>query len=111
MNSKTRKNTLFFIIVLFSFLLFQGVFNEYRFNNFFDFGFGTQQQGSDLLKNTEGLYAYLISPGKSIFVYFPLAILFPVSWILFYKKDKILSLFFYCNYYYNLFLYRHFKYL
>ena len=47
-----------------------------------------------MLKNTEGLYAYLISPGKSIFVYFPLAILFPVSWILFYKKDKILSLFF-----------------
>lgn len=89
-----KKHIIFFIIVLFSFLLLQGVFNEYRFNNFFDFGFGTQQQGSDLLKNTEGLYAYLISPGKSIFVYFPLAILFPVSWILFYKKDKILSLFF-----------------
>ena len=87
-----KKHVAFFIITLFLFLLIQGIFNEYRFGDFLDFGFGTQQQGSDLLKNIEGLYAYLISPGRSIFVYFPLFFLFPISWILFFKKDKLLAL-------------------
>jgi len=89
-----KKHVILFVLTFLSFLLIQGIFNEYRFGDFFDFGFGTQQQGADLLKNIEGLYAYLISPGKSIFVYFPLSILFPVSWILFYKKDKSLALMF-----------------
>ena len=87
-----RKHLILFVIVLFSFLLIQGYFNELRFGDFLDFGFGNQQQGSDLLKNTEGLYAYLASPGRSIFVYFPLAILFPVSWYFFYKKERNFAL-------------------
>lgn len=43
-------------------------------------------------ESIEGLYALFISPGGGLFLYFPLAVLFPLGFYWFYKIDRKLTL-------------------
>jgi len=69
-----------------------GSINYARFDSITSFGFGSTQEGKFLIGPTEGLYAFLLSPGKSIFLYFPIALLFPLGIYFFYKKNKPLAI-------------------
>jgi hypothetical protein len=85
-GNKKKLVTFLLGIVVISLVL--GTVNHVRFDSVTDFGFGSIQEGSFLKASGEGLYAYLISPSLSIFLYFPIALLFPFSIYQLYKKEK-----------------------
>ncbi|QMU53919.1 MAG: hypothetical protein GKS07_02750 [Nitrosopumilus sp.] len=67
-----------------------------RFGSPTNFGSGDVQAGSQLSDyfTVEGLYGFLISPGHSIFIYLPIAIMYPFSLYFLYKKNKALAILF-----------------
>jgi hypothetical protein len=76
MRGKNMGNFLFLAAVLLAVLLFVGVANYVRFNSFTEFGYG--YYGSLAAHNGwTGLVGLLVSPGGSLFLYFPVAILLP----------------------------------
>jgi len=84
-NKKKLASFLLGIIVI---SLVLGTINYLRFDSVADFGLAQIQEGSYLRSYGEGLYAFLISPGQSIFLYFPIALLFPLGMYRLYKKEK-----------------------
>jgi len=71
--------------------------NYDRFGSINDFGYQWKPSLTKVkqdLDDTEGLYGIIISPGKSIFLYFPVGLLFPLGFYFLYKKDKSLFLLF-----------------
>ena len=75
--------------------------NYLRFDDPLNFGIGGQASDAGLWINyhgwtrtLEGLYGLLLSPGNSLFLYYPLAILFPFGLYYLYKKDKSLTILF-----------------
>ena len=95
-----RKNKKLFIAFLLGFFIgagLQGYLNLVRFGSPLSFGFNYGEPEVwdwAFFKNFEGLYGLFISPSWSFFVYYPIAILFPLSFYLLYKKDRSLSLLF-----------------
>lgn len=87
-----RKKLIMFIVGTVTISVFLALVNYVRFDSVLDFGWGYIQEGSLVTWTTEGLYAFLISPGRSIFLYFPIAILFPLGIYRLYKKEKLLSI-------------------
>ena len=94
LSAKTRKSILnIFFIFLPVFAFFIGVelhYNFLRYGDFFQFGYG---YGRDQLFGfstpiTLGVMGLLISPGKSIFLYTPIAILSLFSAKQFYQEHK-----------------------
>ena len=72
MRRKNMGNFLFLVAVLLVVLLFAGLVNYARFNSFTEFGYG--YYGSLAAHNGwKGLVGLLVSPGASLFLYFPVA--------------------------------------
>jgi len=93
---KNRKSLIYFGIALVVLLLVQASVNNYRYGSPLDFhGVGDLRTGIDARKNAfDGVYGFLISPDHSIFVYFPIALLFPLGFYCLYKKNRPLTLLF-----------------
>ena len=77
----------------------QGYTNIYRFGIIDDFGFNklpleSRNPLTKPIKYVEGFYGYLISPSRSIFISFPLALLYPLGLYYLFKKDPSLALLF-----------------
>jgi hypothetical protein len=73
------------------------LYNYYRFGSIYETGFQliSAKTGIDLFYGTPiltGLYGFLLSPGKGIFYYSPVAILFFPAIVPFYKKHPALAL-------------------
>jgi hypothetical protein len=76
MRGKNMSSFLFLVAVLLVILLLAGVANYVRFHSFTEFGYG--YYGSLAAHNGWiGLVGLLVSPGGSLFLYFPVAILLP----------------------------------
>jgi hypothetical protein len=76
MRKKNMGSFLFLVAVLLIVLLFLGLVNYVRFHSFTEFGYG--YYGSLAAHNGwTGLVGLLVSPGGSLFLYFPVAILLP----------------------------------
>jgi len=92
---KHKKNLVLFmvgIIVMGSIIAYT---NYERFQSPFDFGLNKYQLGPPKDKlSLEGIYGYLISPGKSIIIYLPLIILLPLGLYYLSKKEKGLTILF-----------------
>jgi len=86
-----KKKIISFIVGIIIITAIIGSINYIRFESVMDFGLGSIQEGSFLTSSTEGLYAFLISSGQSIFLYFPIAFLFPLGIYCLYKKNKSLT--------------------
>src|SRR4030042_2235159 len=82
--------------VLLPFIFFIILYNYYRFGSIYETGFQliSAKTGIDLFYGTPiltGLYGFLLSPGKGIFYYSPVALLFFIAIVPFYKKHSALA--------------------
>ena len=81
-----------------SFLVFLGWYNYARFGSVFESGYGlstaTSLGGHGLFESSPlpTLAAMLFSPGKSIFLYNPVLLLFPLCIYGFYRRHKVVAL-------------------
>ena len=96
---KNKKQLAAFVIATIIMVGVQGYANIYRFGAIDDFGFPTLPLESrnpltSPIKHVEGLYGYLISPSRSIFISFPIALLHPLGLYYLFKKDPSLALLF-----------------
>jgi hypothetical protein len=87
-----------FLLVLGAVLLFAGFTNYIRFGSFTKFGLTNYEEGATLSvhRQWQGLVGLLISPGKGLIFYFPIAILLPLAFRYMYAKNK--GLFFISTY-------------
>ena len=98
---KNKKHLSFFIFgsVAGLFLLF--AINYLRFEDILVFGIGGDSAAAGLwieyhdkwYRTAEGLYGYLFSPGKNIFIYFPLTLVLPFGLYYLFKREKYFTLF------------------
>lgn len=65
------------------------LFNRIRFGSIFNFGYGGEAFTFDL---PSGIYGILLSPGRSVFLYSPILTLVIPGMLLFYKREKWLTL-------------------
>jgi hypothetical protein len=79
-----------FLIVLGGVLLFAGFTNYIRFGSFTKFGTTNYEEGQSLAvhRQWQGLIGLLVSPGKGLVFYFPIAILLPLTLRFMYAKNK-----------------------
>ena len=94
MRRKNMGNFFFLVAVLLVVLFFAGVVNYVRFNSFTEFGYG--YYGSLAAHNGwTGLVGLLVSPGGSLFLYFPISLLLPwaAKGMVDQKKKRLLYLF------------------
>jgi len=81
-------------------VLIQLIMNFLRFGSPLSFTYHgvqsltTSQTWGHLFTSYEGFYGLLISPGWSVFLFYPISILIPISFYLLYKKDKSLAILF-----------------
>lgn len=95
-NKKQIMGFLLAFIILTGFMFY---LNYYRYGSVDDFGFPgkpfeTKNPVLKPAKSFEGLYGLLISPGKAVFPYFPLVLLFPLGFYYLFKQEKTLALLF-----------------
>jgi hypothetical protein len=98
-HSNNRKILLIsFLLVLGTVLLFAGFTNFIRFGSFAKFGLTNYEEGATLSvhRQWQGLVGLLVSPGKGLIFYFPIAILLPLAFRYMYAKNK--ELFFISTY-------------
>lgn len=100
---KDKKKLLAFIIGFLIMVGIQAYVNYARFGSVESFGFSgsnniLDRSVGDIVPRAqnlggvfEGIYGYLFSPGRSIFLYFPVAVLTPIGWYYLYKKNKTLT--------------------
>ncbi len=103
---KNKKQIVAFILILLIMISLIASINYYRDGSIEDFGFRNSNpifkrlpiSNPDVIenriKNLDALYGILISPGKGLFVFFPLALLLPFSLFYLYKDNKSLALVF-----------------
>ena len=96
---KNKKQLAAFVIATIILVGVQGYANIYRFGAIDDFGFPdlpleNRNPLTNPIKHVEGLYGYLISPGRSFFIFFPIALLYPLGLYYLFKKDPSLALLF-----------------
>jgi hypothetical protein len=72
-------------------LAFLGWYNHYRFKNYLVFSYGGQGFHNAFGRGIEGM---LVSPGKSIFVFNPIALLGVVGIIIFMRRDRPIAVLF-----------------
>ena len=72
-------------------LAFLGWYNQHRFKNYFVFSYGGQGFHAAIGRGLEGM---LVSPGKSIFVFNPIALLGLVGLALFLRRDRPIAVLF-----------------
>jgi len=90
---KSKKQISIFLIGLIIMILIQGYLNYERFGSVDDIGIGGAGIIWEKISIT-GIIGHLFSPGRSIFLYFPLSILFPAAIYFLYKIDKSLAILF-----------------
>jgi len=99
-RSDNRKTLLLsFFIALASILLLTGVINYMRFGSFITFGYWQPGQENEVLalhNGWHGLIGLLLSPGRGLIFYFPIAILLPFALTNTYAKNR--GIFFLCMY-------------
>jgi hypothetical protein len=99
---KEKKLLAFLLITFLVLVVVQGTVNYVRFGHPLDFGYPNQTsairyaQGAPdrFLKIPDGTYGVLISPGRGLFTYLPVAILYPLGMYYMYKKNKPLMFLF-----------------
>jgi len=91
---KKKKHLIFLVVGLLIMIGIQLYSNDYRFGDMYDFGFGGTQNYVGKAHTFEGLYGFLFSPGLSIFLYFPAAILYIFALYYLYKKNRSITLLF-----------------
>lgn len=98
---KNHKNLIVFISVVFILVLVLLYTNYARFGDPTLFGLASNIEEASLYfeykdykRSLEGVYGLLFSPGQSIFLYFPISILFPFSMYYMYKKNRSLTILF-----------------
>lgn len=102
----------FKILIRFLFPLLPGfiiffIYNLIRFNN----GLNTGYTGVDISKPiNKGLYLFILSPGKSVFLYQPLIIFALFGTYFLFKKDSHLTVFFLINVFIHLLFYSAYNY-
>lgn len=95
---KDKRHLMMFVSAVLILLLILGYLNYTVRDSFFQYvGFVDYPQFEQIAKGNflemfEGVYGFLFSPGRSIFLYFPLALVFPFGMYYLYKKDKGLSI-------------------
>ncbi len=89
------RSFLFLVAVLMVVLFSAGVVNYVRFNSFTEFGSGPTQSYLAGHNGWSGLVGLLVSPGASLFLYFPVSILLPwaAKSMMEQKKKRLLYLF------------------
>jgi len=88
---KNLKSVILFIIPIFLLIAAIG-FSNYTIRGDFD-NFGSLDITGNISYTMDGIYGLLFSPGRSIFLYFPIALLYPFGLYYLYQKDKSLTLF------------------
>lgn len=83
---KEKTKIIKFSIILFLVLIIQGVINYERYGSITAFGYGQNQESLSHHFGWIGLVGLLFSPGKGIFFYYPIFILFPISIYRLYKR-------------------------
>jgi hypothetical protein len=96
-NKKPIIHVLVYVTVLLPFMSILLWYNYYRFGSIFETGFQliATKTGIDFFSGTPlltGLYGFLLSPGKGIFYYSPVALLFFPAILPFYKKHSRIAL-------------------
>lgn len=79
-----KKMLIFFLPLIFLFIIWC-IYNNARFGNIFDTGYKGIGFGENILR---GLYLFILSPGKSIFIYQPFIIFFIFGLKKFFLKNK-----------------------
>ena len=98
---KTKKSIAYLILGLgVSFTILSAI-NYERFGDPTIFGIGGDEAATGLwieyhkwTRSLEGVYGFLFSPGKSLFLYFPLMLVFPFGLYYLYKIEKSIALLF-----------------
>ncbi|HZD41167.1 MAG TPA: glycosyltransferase family 39 protein [Terriglobales bacterium] len=97
-NSKSKlfHHMVIFMVVLIPFIVAILWYNSYRFGSMYETGFQliADKTGLDFFSGTQlltGLQGLLLSPGKGIFYYSPVALLFFPAIIPFYNRHRILA--------------------
>lgn len=86
-----------FIVPTFVLLAFQGWVNFIKYQNPFDIGPANYQNPLPYFSLTyipDGVFGLLFSPEKSLFLYAPPTVLFIAAWIVFFRRNRIDSVFF-----------------
>ena len=96
-TNKLIKQMVVFVAVLLPFVLIILWYNNYRFGSIYETGFQliAAKTGIDFFSGTPlltGLHGFLLSPGKGIFYYSPVALLFFPAILPFYKKHSGIAL-------------------
>jgi hypothetical protein len=96
---KNKRSLLLFLIAISITLLIQAELNMIRTGSPFEIGYMEFEQPGLIEENNffsmfEGMYGFLLSPGNSIFLYFPIAILYPIGLYYLSKYDKSLAILF-----------------
>ena len=94
---KEKKIAIVFVGSLFFMIFLQGYFNVVRFDAIDEFGMVTAvASATNRLENisTIGIFGYLFTPGRSIFLYFPMIALYPISLFYLFKRNKNLAILF-----------------
>lgn len=89
-----------FLIIIGGMMAFEGYTNKVRYGSFTDFGYGNAQS-LNVHNSWQGLIGLLLSPGKGLIFYFPIAILLPLALTFLYRKNK--GIFFMCIYTFTVF--------
>ena len=91
---KKKRNLIFFIIGILLMSSLQAYINYDRYGdplNFLGWQNAPEHDTSEP-RSIEGLYGFLFSSGKSLFLYFPLAILIPFGFYYLFQKNKSLTI-------------------
>jgi hypothetical protein len=78
----------FFLISLAIMLSLIGIVNYVRFGSIFEFGYGSGYGTFSYNQGWTGLVGLLVSPGKGLIFYFPLALMLPIALVFQYRQDK-----------------------
>jgi len=104
---KSRKQIIYLIIGVILISSIQFWVNYERFNDPLNFlGWQSAPEGGEKkIRGLEGVYGFLFSPGKSIFLYFPLSLLLPFGFYYLFQRNKslaiLLGIIFTINYLYS----------
>lgn len=102
---KNKTKLLKFIVICLLVLSIQGLINHERTGSFTNFAYGQEESLTEDHKDWIGLVGLLLSPGKGDFIYYPLSILFPISFYLFYKKKMSIGILFYILFFVSYFFF------